>query len=95
MKTPLLRLLPLALLGLSGCSTLNKIPTNSCESATFSLNVGPFFSQSATLSGVSKSGGVTHVANFDGKTSYLGVVNTEQTFHDLVVGGTTTITPAP
>lgn len=82
MKT--LLLLPLLLL--SGCALAN-LPPNSCESASFSLNVGPFFAQHATLAGVIKnSDGSYSIGNFTGDTSYLGVVTTVQSFHDLKVG---------
>jgi hypothetical protein len=70
---------------LTGCSSLN-LPPNSCDSATVGLNVGPFFSQHATISGASKqSDGTILVGVWQGQTSYLGVVNFTQEFHNLRV----------
>ena len=57
-----------------------------CESASYSLHVGPFFEQDATIAGVSKQAdGSAKIGNFTGSTSYLGIFTTTQSFHDLVL----------
>lgn len=76
---------PLLLFLLSGCASLS-LPQNSCDSATVSFNVGPFFSQHATITdAVKQSDGTIRVGNWQGATSYLGVLNFQQEFHNLVV----------
>lgn len=69
---------------LSGCSGLS-LPQNSCDSATESLNVGPFFSEHAVFTNVSKTASETSVGDFNGGTSYLGVFNFSQEVHNLHV----------
>ena len=80
------KLLPffaLPLLGLSGCIN---VPQNAVESGTVSLTVGPFFAQHLTVAAVSKTAdGVSKVGNWEGSTTYLGIVTFTQSFHDLVI----------
>ena len=72
-----------ALAALTGCTTL---PTNSLESGTLTLTVGPLFRQSLTVAGASQApDGTKKVANWEGSTSYLGVVTFTQSFHNLTI----------
>ena len=82
-----MKILPLLLLAalLSGCASFS-LPPGACESGNVTFQVGPFWRQDATLSGVvKKPDGTFGVTDFVGSTSYLGVLNFTQHFHDLVL----------
>lgn len=83
MKNKIHLLALFAFVALSGCVNT---PTNSLESGTVTLTVGPFFRQSLTVAGASKAtDGTQKIANWEGSTSYLGVVTFTQSFHNLVI----------
>lgn len=90
MKTAIL--IALAAL-LTGCAASWQLPPNSCDSAVISLNVGPLFSQHATLTNVSKTSDGMVIGDFNGGTSYLGIFNFQQSAHNLHVSSSPAKTP--
>jgi hypothetical protein len=80
------KLFALACLALCGCSTVAKLPPNSCETWTHVTTYGPFFSTHFTAVGASKAAdGTLKVENYTGELSVMGIFTNSDTFHDLVI----------